>query len=301
MTVFRVVPDQLRVSDGWVRCGQCDEVFDASAHMQALAETSEPSESVAEPAAPKPSVAWSPIAPIEAIHRADETHRIEPTLDGVRALDAPLASLHTQRSSDETFVDGTLTPALALSEAAPQTDLLVAEPPPSFMRGRSGASLPRRPWVSASLYLSALLLSAGLIFQVLLHERDRIAAHAPEMKPVVEAICEWMQCTVLPLRQIESVVLDSSSFNKLRDAVYRLNFILKNTSQMALALPAIEISLTDVQDQVLLRRVIYPDVLGFKSDHLAPASESSASLILSVHKQEGASRIVGYRILAFYP
>ena len=32
-TLFRVVPDQLRISDGWVRCGQCDEVFDASWHL----------------------------------------------------------------------------------------------------------------------------------------------------------------------------------------------------------------------------------------------------------------------------
>ncbi|HEX6363387.1 MAG TPA: zinc-ribbon domain-containing protein, partial [Albitalea sp.] len=29
-TIFRVVPDQLKVSEGWVRCGRCDEVFNAS-------------------------------------------------------------------------------------------------------------------------------------------------------------------------------------------------------------------------------------------------------------------------------
>ncbi|HRD86019.1 MAG TPA: zinc-ribbon domain-containing protein, partial [Rubrivivax sp.] len=28
-TVFRVVQDQLRVSEGWVRCGRCAEVFNA--------------------------------------------------------------------------------------------------------------------------------------------------------------------------------------------------------------------------------------------------------------------------------
>ena len=28
-TVFRVVRDQLRVSEGWVRCGRCQEVFNA--------------------------------------------------------------------------------------------------------------------------------------------------------------------------------------------------------------------------------------------------------------------------------
>jgi len=32
-TLFKVVPDQLRISDGWVRCGQCEEVFDASRHL----------------------------------------------------------------------------------------------------------------------------------------------------------------------------------------------------------------------------------------------------------------------------
>jgi predicted Zn finger-like uncharacterized protein len=31
-TLFKVVADQLKISDGWVRCGQCREVFDAQAH-----------------------------------------------------------------------------------------------------------------------------------------------------------------------------------------------------------------------------------------------------------------------------
>ena len=34
-TMFNVVTDQLKVSQGWVRCGHCAEVFDASLHMQA--------------------------------------------------------------------------------------------------------------------------------------------------------------------------------------------------------------------------------------------------------------------------
>lgn len=31
-THFSVVPDQLKISDGWVRCGKCSEVFDAIVH-----------------------------------------------------------------------------------------------------------------------------------------------------------------------------------------------------------------------------------------------------------------------------
>jgi hypothetical protein len=118
---------------------------------------------------------------------------------------------------------------------------------------------------------------------------------------MLEVMCEWLQCKVSPVRQIESIVMDSSSFNKISGDVYRLNFTLKNTALIELAPPAIEISLTDAQDQSLIKRVIGPDVLGFKSDHLAPTSESSASLTLSVNKQDGVDRIAGYRILAFYP
>ena len=33
-TLFKVVADQLRISDGWVRCGRCEEVFDASLYLQ---------------------------------------------------------------------------------------------------------------------------------------------------------------------------------------------------------------------------------------------------------------------------
>ena len=34
-TKFKVVTDQLKVSEGWVRCGQCAEVFVGTLHMQA--------------------------------------------------------------------------------------------------------------------------------------------------------------------------------------------------------------------------------------------------------------------------
>lgn len=34
-TVFRVVADQLKISDGWVRCGHCTDVFDATIDLDA--------------------------------------------------------------------------------------------------------------------------------------------------------------------------------------------------------------------------------------------------------------------------
>jgi predicted Zn finger-like uncharacterized protein len=35
-TLFKVVADQLRISEGWVRCGHCQHVFDATLHLQSV-------------------------------------------------------------------------------------------------------------------------------------------------------------------------------------------------------------------------------------------------------------------------
>jgi predicted Zn finger-like uncharacterized protein len=296
MTTFKVVPDQLRISEGWVRCGQCDEVFDATANMQ---------EPLIDHEVPKPTQvlemteALAPAAPMKVVDRSDQAHRIEPMFEPVTStLTSADSSLHTRRSSDETIVGESFIQELAQGDAPHPTKPVEAPHPPSFMRS---VSLKRKPWVTASLVFSALLLGAGLIFQVLLHERDRIAVVAPELKPVLVALCELTQCAVAPLRQIESVVIDSSAFNKLRGDVYRLNFTLKNTAQIALAMPSIELSLTDAQDQALMRRVLHADDLGSKSDSLMPTSEFSASLTLTVKSPDGADRVAGYRVLAFYP
>jgi predicted Zn finger-like uncharacterized protein len=55
-TVFRVLQDQLRVSEGWVRCGQCQEVFNA---LETLFDLSAPAEAGA-PTNPPPAVFTPP-------------------------------------------------------------------------------------------------------------------------------------------------------------------------------------------------------------------------------------------------
>ena len=87
-TVFKVVPDQLRIAAGWVRCGECGVVFDGSAQMLA-------SETGVEPApagAPDPAAAPAAIA-LESEAAADEP-RIEIDADveaqGAASLPADL-------------------------------------------------------------------------------------------------------------------------------------------------------------------------------------------------------------------
>lgn len=281
--MFKVVPDQLRISEGWVRCGHCTEVFDASAHLQVdqspiflpldVALPEEPvspvvlaPEPVPEPA---PSMAFMPSLPASAAAAPDRPQHSRPLRDDDDAGDS---------------VSGADDPAEDVS----------------FVQQARRRAFWRRPLVRVGLGLFALALGALLALQVGVQERDRLAAMEPALRPWLEQVCIPLGCRVGPPRQIEAVVIDSSSFNKLRSDLYRLSFTLKNQSITEIAMPAIELTLTDTQDQPVLRRVLRPPEMGSAAGVIGAASEWSAALSVAV-AGGGANRIAGYRLLAFYP
>ena len=89
-------------------------------------------------------------------------------------------------------------------------------------------------------------------------------------------------CTVRPPRQIDSLAIDSSAFNKLRGDAYRLSVTLKNQASTEVAMPALELTLTDAQDQAVVRRVLMPAELGAHPGVIAAGSEWSGSVALAV-------------------
>ena len=79
-TIFRIVEDQLRVSDGWVRCGRCNEVFDAREllfDMEREPAPDWPARFTPEPPPPEPP-------PIRHLPRHPHRHRTSPFLGAQR-------------------------------------------------------------------------------------------------------------------------------------------------------------------------------------------------------------------------
>jgi predicted Zn finger-like uncharacterized protein len=315
-TMFRVVPDQLRISDGWVRCGQCDEVFEATGHLRDLGEPLNSPVPLPQPATgadlepPKPvyDVAPSPAAPV--------WETVQPPSDGLRTEPAPEPSRYDTTWAEDMSVaqasdisDG-WSPTVQ-AEMAPhgidfddmahtRLDALMQDPPPSFMAAGRHVSTMRpvrrkKMWATGCAML-VLLLAA----QVLLQERDRIAATSPALQPMLVAGCEVLDCKVSALREIESIVIDSSAFTSVRPGVYLLHVSLKNAASTALAMPALELTLTDAQDHPLLRRVVLPDELSDKRS-MAAGVELGASLPINVQSSATPEKIAGYKLLAFYP
>lgn len=288
-TLFRVVPDQLRVSDGWVRCGQCQETFDASLHLQTEAQPGNDSDLTA--AEPTREEAQQPAAPHfldinphglahKPVDAPELTDLTEPSLDF--PLDPPAQDLDQDIAQDPD-----LGSQFHHAFLAPQ-----ATTPPA----QKHRALKRVAWL-----LLCTALSCGLLLQIAVSERDWIAATRPDTKPWLQLLCDSLDCEIAPLQQIETVVIDSSSFTKVRADVYRLSFTLRNTASISIATPAVELSLTDLQDHVLVRRVFPAAELGKNASVIEPGTELAVMIPMSVKATGIAERVSGYRLLSFYP
>jgi len=180
--------------------------------------------------------------------------------------------------------------------------LPLAAPEPEFVRAARRSAFWRQPAVRGLLALVALALAGLLAVQVALQHRDVLAARSPGAQALLQRLCAPLGCTLQAPRDISAVVIDSSSFVKARgDASrYELQVALKNTATLGVAMPLLELTLTDAQDQPLVRRVLRPrEELG-----APPTLEAGAvwSASTPVQVAAGASAAVaGYRLLAFYP
>ncbi|WP_367850277.1 DUF3426 domain-containing protein [Rhodoferax sp. WC2427] len=188
-------------------------------------------------------------------------------------------------------------------------DSLPAQPPEpvadggySFTHEPLSQGVPPHPALRRVWVASAVLLVVALGLQGIFQGRDRLAATWPETRPWLQAACARLGCTVQALRYIEAIVIDSSTLSALpNEDAYRLNLVLKNQATLDLAMPAIEFVLTDTDEQAVFRRVLTPAELGAASRVLFAGREWATSVDLRVIDNPNKGRIVGYRLLAFYP
>lgn len=360
-TMFKVVTDQLKVSQGWVRCGHCAEVFDASVHLlprdmssltapaaallDAVADTTAapltafdaPTEPQSLPAADPPVAPsrqeWAPArsfadrAPLRPSSPGwDDAQDSAADFDPVRWKQAQQERQHDPLELPaESLPDAPLPrPSAVVREEAIEDDSSFAysdvdsgmpgrpvEHDVSFVRDARRKAFWRKPQTRWSLALLSLLLLATLVAQWGVQQRNTLAALEPRLLPALQALCGPLHCEIRPPRHIEALVIDSSSFNRIGPDAYRLSFTLKNTGVTVLEMPSLEVTLTDTQDQAVVRRVLAPAQFGAKASTLAAQSELAGLVIMKVPGDAAVSsssssapaplRVAGYRVLAFYP
>lgn len=312
-TTFRITPEQLKVRQGKVRCGECQHVFNA---LESLIE-----ETVAVLAAPPVSVPVDGFSsepestePVIVAVPPEPTFVLEPVQEAVAPsiVDAPVDLL-------EPLLEPRLEPVFepepeALPEPVPEPESTTEPLPEQAVEWTIAGDTPlpdpllhESPdekshagrWLWGLGGASAFL---ALLLQGAIHFRVELAVVSPSARPLLESICGVAGCTVELPSKAELMTIEASDLQPDADqkSLLKLSATLRNRAPFAQAYPHLELSLTDTENRALVRRVMRPE------DYLPHGTAiarglASGEFVVSVSIDSGNVGASGYRLYLFYP
>lgn len=289
-THFRVRAEQLAVRAGQVRCGKCSRVFDALEHL------------IEERA---PALPLRPTPEPEAAHAdADAAeHAPEPATAADAGSDVrPPAPAQAARVAAQVAVPAAETAAAMVAPAtADPANFDAGTRSFDFGPGVVGhAATPARRWPWS---LGALVLLPLLLAQAAYYYRSGITLLFPETKPYAVALCATLGCELPLPRRIEQMSIEASDLqaDTVNPSVMVLSATLRNRAIFNLQHPSLELTLTDAQDQPVVRRVLAPqDYLGKAADTQAGFG-ANTEIAIKVFIEGPPVKATGYRLYLFYP
>lgn len=150
----------------------------------------------------------------------------------------------------------------------------------------------------------ALILLAVAVVQALYVFRLQIASTVPMTRPLLEALCEQVGCTVPYVRNIADIKVVSSALQVQQagsgSAVkqYQLRVRLRNSDKQAQEWPTLVVTFTDVAAAVVSRVEVVPEQYLTAQQLEGPfAAQSEIEFVLPV---QSATRINGYKIDKYF-
>jgi len=296
-TQFKVAPDQLKISEGWVRCGQCQHVFDASLNLQPWWPEPEPPLAVEQP---HESSAQDSDVRLEEGPLPPETEAdflgVGPTPDDLQEprFDLPPVPEEAVMPDDTAMaIDMAASPEPTESSAA-------AQPLPSFIKRAMEKAYWHQTSVRLTLYALIAVLLLVLGAQWFYRHKDDWAANHANLRPVLHGVCVVLRCQVNLPRKLSEVVIDSSSFVRRESNRFAFQLMLRNRAEVEVAMPTLELTLTDIESQVIARRMIPPADWPEQPTSLAAQAEwpLQLELLLDVPPTQ---IVTGYQAELFYP
>ena len=300
--LFRVIADQLKLRGGLVRCGECRKVFDAIGSLiyvddQALLRVPEdaplggrahPGPAAPVQAAPAATAAARPREPLAQAEQPAPARAVErvrrkraaveegaelsvPTLFGgneqLVAMPGPLESQADPARPREPYVD-----LLNHDDGSPPGP--DAEGPetatPSFLSTQGQRRQRRRRWILAAACVPLALAAAG---QFALALREDALEAWPSLRPLLVRACEIYGCTVDWPAHADLLTIVGSDLAAVPGTdVIELNAAIRSRAPFTMALPALEVTLTDTQNRTIARKVFLP------ADYLASTGEPSSRI-----------------------
>ncbi len=173
----------------------------------------------------------------------------------------------------------------------------------SFVRAAQRRAFWQRPSVRSALVLTLVLGLVTLAGQWLFYQRASLYARIPLARLVLDAACRPLNCRIAPWQNIHAVEIESSEFLKNPDESYALHVALRNSSLHPVAMPALELSLLDADQQLVARRVIAVDPAVPAPPVLPARGQWNVDATVDVRLPADLAQrdISGYRLTVFYP
>lgn len=338
--LFRVAADQLKLRGGLVRCGACHQVFDATGTLSYIDDAT--ASTPAHPAAPAVGTVIAAIRKAEStasesldghVASAAEPEPALPTADTLASAEESAAEVPAEAGSTvvaDTWVEEGLPTADQQGLTEQQVDVAagvaatdarqageaglpgrpsagdetaVAGPvTPSFLREADAQKKRRR---QALFGVGALLLLALLLMQLAVTFRSELLARFPQARPALEGLCKAFRCTVnWPARGDLLAVVGSELQALPGTSAYELTAVVRNRGSMTLALPAIELTLSDTLNRTVARKVFSPaDYLAGESDpqgRMRAGLEPGADLTVRIAFEAHDVNAAGFVVYPFY-
>jgi predicted Zn finger-like uncharacterized protein len=278
-THFRVSREQLQASSGQVRCGHCQQPFDAFATL-----TSQPS--VASESGKR--------RPVPTASASTAGAPRESQASAVQSFSAPSSALGEP-----------MAPSVPEVRVAPLKPNSAAEPEPlSLPEDLFGSSASRRTggrrwlWTAGTLVLVLLLLAQTMYFFA-----TDLAVHLPQVRTQLAEACLWLECAVALPRMPDQLFIEASDLQVLdvaRPSEVLLTATIRNRAQATQELPLIELTLTDKLNQTAARKVFYP--VDYLDRSLDPSHgiDSNHEMPVRLYLDTGDVKPAGYRLYLFF-
>lgn len=149
----------------------------------------------------------------------------------------------------------------------------------------------------------SVLLAWILAAQLAYTYRDQLAQRVPQLAPLLQQACSYLDCRIHYPAPIHALAIESSELQALPAQAnsFQLRILLRNRYDTTVAWPHLELSLNDVQESPVARRSFSPSEYLNSQEQLdagfAARSEQAINLPFVLQGEQAS----GFRVYLFYP
>ena len=300
-TQFLLSTDQLKAHRGKVQCGHCQQLFNAKNRLTFVSDdisstiaSINPSNEVVKDSSGETSLAVYPNTDNSQAASHDFKETIPDTNDSVLPDDATFNGNENSEDNDEHNDDH----VKLNQQLIKPTDAIVIEDLTTEPQFSKAPLQLKKLW----LPLLGLLLIILALLQTVYFLRTQISAQYPQFKPYLLQACQLLHCKIKLAQNLALLTIDDSDMQESDDYQDMINFssMLINNANYVQAYPNIELTLTDTQDQPVLRKLVTPEEYLSEDIPVETGMDAHQEVRLNLAINSSKLSVAGYRVLLVY-